>query len=301
MTDLQYGEVAALATAICWTLSSLAWTGAGKRIGALAVSFIRLLIASALMAGYGYFARGYWFPSDAGAQTWFLLGISGVFGFFLCDICLFKSMLMLGPRLTLLLFSLSPPITAILSWLCIHDVLTARHWLAMAITLAGVVWVVREQPGDGQTSRGTEHRWRGVMLGVVAAVANGIGYVFSKEGIGQYDAVAATQIRALCALPAYFVLITLWRRWSGMLAGVRDMKAVAILTYGATIGPFIGVALNMVALRYAPAGIVATIIATMPVLILPFSVFVHHERISLRAFTGALIAVGGIALLAWPR
>ena len=35
----QIGELASLATAVLWTLSAVAWTSAGKRIGALAVVF----------------------------------------------------------------------------------------------------------------------------------------------------------------------------------------------------------------------------------------------------------------------
>ena len=82
-----------------------------------------------------------------------------------------------------------------------------------------------------------------------------------------------------------------------VIAAVRDLRAVGILTFGAAVGPFIGVALNMVALRYAPSGIVATIIATMPVLVLPFSILVYHEKVSLRAVGGAIVAVAGVAML----
>jgi drug/metabolite transporter (DMT)-like permease len=297
MSDIHTGELAALATALMWTLSALAWTSAGKRVGALAVSFIRLLIASALMMGYGRMTRGRWLPTDADAHTWMQLGVSGFFGFFLCDICLFKSMLMLGPRLAVLLFSLSPPITAIISWAGADEKLALYQWLAMAITLSGVVWVLLEQPRSDEPPLSPGHKWRGVILGLLAAVGNAIGYVFSKQGIGEYDAVAATQIRALAALPAYVVLITLWHRWPVMAAAARDLRAMIVLTLGATVGPFIGVALNMVALRYAPTGIVATIIATMPVLILPMSIVVYHEKVSLRAAGGAVLAVTGVAML----
>ena len=250
-----------------------------------------------MLIAYGRLVRHLWLPTDADAHTWLLLGASGFFGFFLCDICLFKSMLMLGPRLTLLLFSLSPPITAIISWAFTNDDLTLRHWVAMGTTLAGVVWVVMEQPGSDEPPLPRGHRWRGVVLGILAAITSAIGLVFSKQGIGTYDAVAATLIRALVALPGYFVLITLWRRWPAMLAASGHARAMIILTLGAIVGPFIGVALNMAALRSAPAGVVATIIATMPVLILPFSIFIYHEKVSLRAVGGAVVAVAGVAML----
>lgn len=297
MNNLQIGELAALATAFLWTLSALAWTAAGKRIGALAVSSIRLLIGAVLMTAYARIARGLWLPTDADMRTWLLLGASGLFGFFLCDLCLFKSMLLLGTRLTLLLLSLSPPITAIISWVCINDELAPRQWAAMAMTLAGVVWVVMEQPSGDGPAPAKGHRWRGVVLGVLAALTNSIGYVLSKEGIGDYDAVAATQIRAFAALPAYVLLITFWRRWPSIRVAAGDMRAMSILTFGAIVGPFVGVAFSMIALRYAPTGVVATILATMPVLILPFSILMHHEKVSLRAAGGAVLAVAGVAML----
>ncbi len=124
-------------------------TAAGKRTGSLAVSFLRLVIACGLLMAYAPLAGGRWLPTDASPRTWLLLGISGFLGFFLCDVCLFKAMLLIGPRRVLLVFSLTPPITALVS-LLIGDVLTLRGWVAMGITLAGVAWVVLERPDLGE-------------------------------------------------------------------------------------------------------------------------------------------------------
>jgi drug/metabolite transporter (DMT)-like permease len=76
---------------------------------------------------------------------------------------------------------------------------------------------------------------------------------------------------------------------------------MGILTFGAVVGPFGGIVFSLIALRHAPTGVVATIIATMPVLILPFSVFLYHEKVSLRAIGGAIVAVAGIAMLMLPH
>ena len=46
MSDQHVGELAAMGTAILWTLSSVFLTAAGKRIGSLAVSFLRVVIAA---------------------------------------------------------------------------------------------------------------------------------------------------------------------------------------------------------------------------------------------------------------
>ena len=113
------GELAALATALLWTFSALAWTAAGKHVGALAVMFIRLVIAAGLLIVYSRVRITLWLPTDADARTWLILGLSGVFGFFLADLCMVKAFLLIGPRLSLLVGSFTPPLTAVLSWMWI--------------------------------------------------------------------------------------------------------------------------------------------------------------------------------------
>ncbi len=293
------GELAAIATAFLWTLSSLAWTSAGKHAGALAVSFIRLVITCGFLAVYGYAARGLPFPSDASRETWLILGLSGYVGFFVTDLFLFKAFLLIGPRLSLLILSLSPPLATLLSRVLLDDRLAGQDWLAMAITLAGVAWVVLEQP---DTSRRLHYirpqqYGLGIFLAVLAAIGHALALVLSKQGIGEYDAFAATFIRVLGGLIGYVTLVTLLRRWPAMGRAARQPRTMAVMTLGAFVGPFLGVGMYMIAVRHAHAGVVATILATMPVLILPMVIFVYRERVSPRAALGAAVSALGVAML----
>ena len=68
----------------------MAVTAAGNRVGSLAVG-LRLIIAAVLMMACGRITHGQWLPADASPSDWLLLAISGFFGFFLCDICLFEA------------------------------------------------------------------------------------------------------------------------------------------------------------------------------------------------------------------
>jgi drug/metabolite transporter (DMT)-like permease len=301
MTQQQIGELAALATAVLWTLSAVAWTSAGKHIGALAVSFLRLLLAVAMLVAYGYLRRGLPWPSDAGLRTWELLGLSGFLGFFASDLCLFKAFLVIGPRLSLLLVtSLTPPLVALMSWMWRGGGLGPRAWLAMAITLAGVLWVVLEQPGGGEHPHSRKALRYGLFLAFVAILAQAAGTVLAKDGIADYDPAASALIRILGALIGYFLLITMLGRWRPMLAASRQRKPMLILLGGAVVGPVVGVSMFMLALQNCHAGIVATILATIPVMILPFSAYLYGERVSVRAIGGALVAAAGVALLMLP-
>ena len=83
MPEIPYtGEIAALATACCWTVTSMAFEAAGKRIGSLPVNLIRLVMAFGFLTAYGAIARGVPLPTDATAEAWGWLAISGVIGLY---------------------------------------------------------------------------------------------------------------------------------------------------------------------------------------------------------------------------
>jgi len=72
---------------------------------------------------------------------------------------------------------------------------------------------------------------------------------------------------------------------------------VTLTATGAVLGPFIGVSLSLLVLHYLTAGVASTFLSMTPVCIIPFSIYIHKERVSPRAIFGALVAVGGIWLL----
>ena len=300
MSQEQIGELAALATAVLWTLSALAWTSAGKHIGALTVSFLRLVLAVGMLMAYGYLRRGLPWPSDADPRVWQMLGLSGFLGFFVSDLCLFKAFLIIGPRLSLLVTSLTPPLAAVIAWVWYGRSLGPRAWLAMAITLAGVLWVVLERRDGDECPHGAKQLRYGLFLACVATIVQAVGMVLAKDGVADYDPAASALIRILGAMIGYLLLITLLRRWRPMIAASRQRKPMLILLGGAVVGPAVGVSLCMLALQNCQVGVVTTILATIPVMILPFSVYLYGERVSVRAIGGAFVAAVGVALLMLP-
>ncbi len=127
------------------------------------------------------------------------------------------------------------------------------------------------------------------------------GYVMSKTGMqtadGFLDAFAATQIRALTAFACFLIYFTATRKWGQVSKAVKDRRSLAWTAMGALIGPFIGVSLSLKVLHYLTAGVASTFLSLTPVCIIPFSIYIHKERVSARAIAGAVIAVAGIWLL----
>ncbi|MFH2115961.1 MAG: EamA family transporter, partial [Spirochaetota bacterium] len=98
-------------------------------------------------------------------------------------------------------------------------------------------------------------------------------------------------------IAGFVMVVAAFKRISHFLAAFRDRKAMAGITLGAFFGPFLGVSLGLVAVQLTSAGIASTIMAITPVLIIIPAVVYFKEKINPREIAGALIAVGGVALL----
>ena len=295
------GELIAIATVLCWTLSVQFFEAASKRIGAVPVNIIRIAVALFLFSSLIYFRQGTLIPLDFPARSWILLGLSGVVGFFLGDICLFNALVELGPRLALLIFSLSAPMAAMLGWAFLSETYVPVQWMGMLVTLSGVIMVILERSRGQLPEPDQKAKLRGILFGIGAMLGQAGGYVMSKTGMqtaqGYLDAFSATQIRAIAAFACFVLYFTLSGKWSRVGAALKDRRAVLLTATGSVLGPFIGVSLSLLTLHYLTAGVASTFLSMTPVCIIPFSIYIHKEKVSARAIVGAVVAVGGIWLL----
>ena len=303
------GELAALATALCWTVTALSFEAAGRRIGSLTVNIIRLVMASLLFALYGAVARGLPLPVDAGPAVWGWLALSGLVGFVIGDLLLFQAFIDIGARVSMLIYSSVPPLTATLGYFVLGERLTSRGVLGMALTVAGIAIVVLRPavPAGPVAPAGRaapvarpdgRRRARGVLLAFGGALGQAGGLILGRVGAGvTFDAFAATQIRALAGVLGFALLFTFAGRWRTVAPALRNRGAMGRVALGATFGPFLGVSLGLFAAQNTSAGIAATIMALVPVLIIVPSVLVFRERVTLREGFGALVAVTGVGLL----
>jgi drug/metabolite transporter (DMT)-like permease len=69
------------------------------------------------------------------------------------------------------------------------------------------------------------------------------------------------------------------------------------IAMGGFFGPFLGVSLGLFAAQNTTTGVAATIIALVPVLIIPPSVLIFGEKVTAREIVGAVVAVTGVGLL----
>jgi len=114
--------------------------------------------------------------------------------------------------------------------------------------------------------------------------------------MGQYDPFAATQIRIIAALTGFVFIISFLKRWKKVIRTFLDKKAISRITLGSFFGPFLGVSFSLIALQHTSAGIAATLMAIVPVLIIAPSAIIFKQKITIKEIIGAVISVVGVSL-----
>lgn len=298
--NIQMGELAALATSLSFATGSVFFTLAGRRFGSLVLNRLRLLAALALLSLAHWFLLGSPTPVEAGPQQWFWLGLSGVVGLVIGDLMLLQAYIWNGPRLTMLMMSLSPVLSALLAWLFLDQTLSGGQILGILITLSGIVWVVGGKPAaEAHQAQRSPHYLRGVLFGLGAAICQSLGLVLARQGLGEsFSPLSGNLIRMSSAALAMWLLTIFQGQVGQTIQAVRrEPGALRLMLVGAFAAPFLGVWLSLVAIQNAELGVASTLMALPPVLLLPVSYFLFKERFGWQAVAGTLLAMSGIAIL----
>ena len=291
------GELAAVATAFCWSLTAMFFSYSGRRIGADVVNRSRLIFALLFISLSHLLLQGTLFPLHVEPFRWGWLGLSSILGLVLGDSALFYAYVLLGPRLAMLLMSLGPIMSTIAGRLLFGEIIALPEMVGIGLTLGGVSWVVTE-PRPGQTVVENRQYGRGIVAGLLGAAGQSANLITAKYGlVGGFPPISATWIRLLVGAVVLWS-VTLGRgQVRNTIGSWRDGKALRALLGGTISGPFLGIWLSLVAVQLARLGIASTLMALPPVILIPLEYFLFREPVSWRSIAGTLVAIGGVAFI----
>ena len=287
------GESAALVAALCWAIASVGWGRAGRAVPPLELNFIKGSVAVVLLT-ITLALRGDLLVGVEWRAVW-LLALSGAVGIGLGDTAYFEAINALGARRALLLTMLAPPLAGIVAWVSLGERLAPTAWIGMALTIAGVAWVITERiPGSGKPAA---HLVRGVWMGVLAALTQVLGAVLTRAAFSQTSVTPL--FSALLRMSAAVVVVFLWivlsrpsRKWT--IHRSRDMWGLVLAA--TFVGTYMGISLQQFAFKFANTGVAQTLLSTSPLFILPITMALG-EKVSPRAVAGVVVALAGIAML----
>ena len=295
----------AFLTTVFFSLSIIFAHRSIAAVGLTRANLGRLVVAVICLGAYAHTIGG---GLGGAGYHWFLL--SGLIGMGLGDLAGFSALPLLGSRLTILMAQcLAAPIAVVAERLWLGTRLTGGQLLWGAVTLAGVAVAV-------MPSRRSPPRVRvrpiGFLFGLGSAAGQGLGAVVSRRAVDAAGAAGETvngitaayqrTLGGLAVTAAFFLILALVRRRSGPeTPAPPPARNYLWVVVNSLCGAVIGVSCYQWALATTPSGIVLAIVATTPLVIIPFSYLLEHERPSRRSLLGGAIAVAGAVALALAR
>ncbi len=292
-----FGELVALATAVCWSFGTILFGYSSRRVGSFTVNTIRILFAAVLITLGNLALHGQLIPANFENRQLVILGTSGIIGLVIGDGCYFKSLVILGPRIASLMSASSPIFAVIIAWVFLGQALGLLDLLGIAITLAGISWVTLERNHNSFGSQ-PGSKTLGYVLGVGGAIGQAVALTMAKVGMGDnFPPLNASFVRMVAAAVVIWIIAIAAGRLPNIKSAVKDIRAVGAISAAAFVGPFLGIWLSLISIQYTKIGIASTLMATTPLWVIPLVMIIHKERPSIRAIFGTAAAVGGVSII----
>ncbi len=303
--------IGAVLNAIMFGITPVAAGRAISLIGFVRANLLRLTIAIVVM-GVWAFAVGKGLQGQLG-----LLVVAGAVGFGIGGLTLLAALPRLGAPLTSLIEeSGAAPVAALIAWFWYSDGLTNDQILWCAVVLAGVLvglapYVLEHAPRKGVLL--------GIVLAGIAAVAQGFSLAATREAIllsraekFGFDVPTAAFQRLIgglaVAVAVYVIGRYVWRRRWGFAGDDGQYRAVLSRQEGTGItgrplywaalnslfGPLLGVSAAIWAQQSLQSGVVQSIVATSPLIAVPFARWLQGHKPPGLYYLGAAIAIVGL-------
>ncbi|MBE9030978.1 DMT family transporter [filamentous cyanobacterium LEGE 11480] len=288
------GELAALATALFWAMSSVIYTHLGQKAPPLTLNLLKGLMAIGMLLLTIWLVNDPW--PQVSVSTYFWLLLSGAVGIGFGDTVYFAALNQLGARQTLLLLVAAPPIAAIGSWLFLQEQLPLLAWVGISVTIVGIAWVISERTQAREQAKALS--WLGIGLALLAAGSEAAGAILSRFALSQttIDPLWSAVLRLVGGTVVVQCLLIYRRARVLPRSAVQTQKLLQAVLLASFFSTYLGIWCQQIALKYTTPGIAQTLGATSPLFVLPIVLW-QGERVSRKAILGVLVALVGIGIL----
>ena len=313
------GEILALFASLIWTVSSLSAEVSSKRIGSLSLNIFSITLAFICLNITLLCFTGLPIPQYLNAEAVYWIVASGVLGYLFCNYFLFSSYALIGSRFGQLFMTLTIPTAAFAGWILLDERLTFQEFIGMGVTFIGIAISILSGGGkkkDGDATTESKHKIglklpiKGIAFALIAAVAQGLALVLSKVGMIHYHhsvpehltkidnfiPISAAYIRVGVGFLGFLLIILFTRKFQIIKKSMHDKKGFLTALLTGTAGPFVGATCSLFAMRYAKAGIAATLLELTPILIILPAALIFKQKVRFIEIIGAIISVFGVSL-----
>ncbi|MFK5949069.1 MAG: DMT family transporter [Methylococcales bacterium] len=291
-SNLLYGEISAILTALSWSVSIIMFRHLGKSFTPLNLTLWKGSLAILGLAVTLFFTR---IPISPETNDILWLLLSGAIGIGIGDSAFFAALNRMSESTTLLLTeTLAPIMTALLAMIWLAEWLTVWQWLAIAVILFGVDIVIRSRKRKRKIVAVT---LSGFNFAALAALCQAIGAVIGRDVLvsSQLDAITASLIRLIGGVVTVAIFL-IFSKDSWFPKANQNPHTWKMLIFATFFGTFLAMMFQTYAFANAPAAIVQSLFASSII----FSLIIAYllgQKVSLRAFVGSGIALMGVGLI----
>ena len=288
--------LAALAAALSWAISSILAADPSKALGAIAFVRLRMAMVFVMLAAWIALTGG-WRSLEAAHVAPAL--VSGFIGILIGDAALFAAMNRLGPRRAGMLFASNAVFSVILGWLFLNERLGLLTLSGIVIALIGVVLAILYGKRSSQIHEWEAVKgplWIGVAIGLFSGLCQAVGALIARPVMTTgVDPATIACIRVGVAALGLTLAMQFIPSTKAKTSVTPRMAAQIALSGLAAMG--IGMTLLLYALRGGNVGVVTTLSATTPAIVLPMLWWRTGERPPAMAWVGAGLVIVGSGLI----
>lgn len=286
-----FGYAAALLSGLAWAVGSILFRRIGERASPSAMNLAKGTLGLVMLGVAAPFVG--LAPIDAASAI--RLAGSGVLGIAIGDTLFFAALVRLDPRVTLLVATIGHVFTVLLAVLLLGERPSAWAALGIGLVLFGVGAVLFAGVEAGAPP--TAERGRGLLYGVLSAMATSGGLLLAKAGVADMPTMEAAWLRLFAGVLG----VGVWTALRGTLrSDLTELRAPGLfreLFVAVAVVMFGGFWLSLVSLKYADAAPVTALAASEPLFVLPLARLWLGERIGARSILPAILAAVGVALI----
>ncbi len=288
LTQNQKPLAAALLTVLLWAFAFPASKAVLPYFDAAQVVLLRYLVACLFYLVLFVMGK-YPLPQRRDLPLILILGVLGITVYQLLFVA---GLARVAAGAASMIITANPVFVSLLARVFLGEKLSARAWVGIAISLAGVALITLGQGVDS----GVDGELVGYLMLVVAVLSISVYFVFQKPFFARYSPLSMTSYTSIAGvLPLLYLL-------PESVEAARQAPLDALLSI-AVMGVFssgVGFLLWFYALSRLPAGIVTSFLFLQPVFVIIMAWFWLSETPATQVLVGGAIILLGLALILAP-
>lgn len=287
------GEIASLASALCWALSAVIYRKALSAIDPLPANAVRCIPAVAfmviLLTALGQLQQ----ITKIGSLTLLYLTFSVISGLVIGDTLNFVSLRLIGVSRAVPISSICPLFTVIIAALFLQGGVSSMVLLGAILVIFGV-WLV-STINNTVSPLTKADLIKGVLAGVGAAIFWAISLVVCQLALQWIDPITANSIRMIILTPVLTVIVLASRNRDQLLHS--DTNLWILLSAGGILALGIGGILLLVGISLIGAARAVSLSSTTPLYAPLLAASLLKEKVTVKILSGAVLTVLGILLV----